>query len=142
MEGVIGALLKDPPKEGQGAQWALTVAVLLLAVAIGWLIRKLDKNSKTDSARAEAFREAQAKHQTETDKRFLEAADRMACIERDYLPRSVHYKDIGGWRTDLNDLRSAIGDELRAVRKDMNTLIPSIINIAMQQKGGHSGNQG
>lgn len=142
METVIGTILSAPPKEGQGSQWALTVAVLLLAFAIAWLIRKLDKNAKADAKRSSEFRLALEAHQNETDKRFIDCQERMACIERDYLSRETHYKDIGGWRTDLNDLRNNISDELRGVRKDMSALIPSLINIAMKNGGSSNGNQG
>lgn len=139
METVIGAVLKDPPKEGQGGQWALTVAVLLLAAMIGWLIKRIEKNAKDDAARSAEFRSALSEHVEETDKRFAEHAERMACIERDYLPRETHYKDIGGWRTDMSDMRSTLGEEIRGVRQDMNALIPSLIKIAMQ-KGAKDGN--
>jgi len=143
METVIGTILKDPPKDGQVGQWALTVAVLILAVLIGWQIKKIDQNTKDDSARsaefrkamaeqAAEFRKAQAEHVEETERRFAEHAERMACIERDYLPRETHYKDIGGWRTDMNDMRNNLGDEIRGVRQDVNSLIPSLIKIAMQ----------
>lgn len=135
METVIGTILSAPPKEGQGSQWALTVAVLLLAFAIAWLIRKLDKNAKADAKRSGEFRQALEAHQNETDQRFIECKERMASIERIYLPRETHYKDVGGWRTDLNDLRSNISDELRGVRQEMSALIPSIIKIAMKNGG-------
>jgi len=138
METVIGSVLKNPPADGQGVQWALTVAVLLLAAMIGWLIRRIDKNSKEDADRAAEFRSALAKHVEETDRRFAEQSDRMACIERDYLKVETHYKDIGGWRTDMNELRTSLGEDIRGVRQDMNALIPSLIKIAMQ-KGAKNG---
>lgn len=138
METVIGSILSDPPKAGQEVQWTLTVAVLILAVLIGWLIRKIDKDAKEDSRRAAEFRASLERHMDETDRRFAGDAERMACIERDYLKVETHYKDIGGWRTDMNELRAGLGDEIRAVRSDMNALIPSLIKIAMQKgvKGG------
>lgn len=138
MEAVIGTILKDPPKEGQGVQWALTVAVLLLAVLIGWMIRKLDKNATADAERTKEFRAALSEHQKETDERFSEHSERMSCIERDYLTRETHYKDIGGWRTDMNNVRDNLGEEIRGVRQDINALIPSLVQIAMQ-KGASNG---
>ena len=113
-------------------------ALLVLIALVGWLIRQLDKNFKADTTRATEFRELLDKHIDETAKALADHADRMACIERDYLPRETHYKDIGGWRTDMNNVRDNLGEEIRGVRQDINSLIPSLIKIAMQ-KGASNG---
>jgi uncharacterized membrane-anchored protein YhcB (DUF1043 family) len=125
-------------------------ALLVLTALVGWMIRSLQRNSETDAARSAEFRkalEAQSlefrkafeSHREDMEKKFAEQADRIACVERDYLPRENHYKDIGGWRTDMNELRNNLGEEIRGVRQDMNALIPSLIKIAMQ-KGANNGN--
>ncbi len=108
-------------------------ALLVLTALVAMLIRKLDKNAAADAVRAAEFNKALSEHRQETEKRFAEHAERFASIERDYLPRETHYKDIGGWRTDMNDLRNNLGEEIRGVRTDMTALIPSIIKIAMKK---------
>jgi hypothetical protein len=115
-------------------EWGTVPALLVLAFVVGRLIRKLDLNAAADTKRADEFRGALQNHMDETDKRFSEHADRMACIERDYLTRESHYKDIGGWRTDLNNLRSDIGADLRGVRQEMAGLASGILTTALKGK--------
>jgi hypothetical protein len=119
-------------------EWGPVPALLVLTFVIVRLIKKLDENAASDSKRADEFRKSLKDHMDETDKRFAEHADRMACIERDYLTRESHYKDIGGWRTDLNNLRSDIGADLRGVRQEMAGLASGILTTAL--KGKQNGN--
>jgi hypothetical protein len=119
-------------------EWGPVPALLVLTFVIVRLIKKLDENAASDSKRADEFRKSLKDHMDETDKRFAEHADRMACIERDYLTREAHYKDIGGWRTDLNNLRSDIGADLRGVRQEMAGLASGILTTAL--KGKQNGN--
>jgi hypothetical protein len=124
MEALIAKLL----------EWGPIPALLVLTFVIVRLINKLDENAASDSKRADEFRKSLKDHMDETDKRFAEHSDRMACIERDYLTREAHYKDIGGWRTDLNNLRSDIGADLRGVRQEMAGLASGILTTALKGK--------
>lgn len=115
-------------------EWGPVPALLVLTFVIVRLINKLDENAAADTKRADEFRKSLKDHMDETDKRFAEHSDRMACIERDYLTRESHYKDIGGWRTDLNNMRSDIGADLRGVRQEMAGLSSGILTTALKGK--------
>jgi hypothetical protein len=114
-------------------QYGIAPALLVLAAVIGFLVKKLDENGKKDAARAEALTQAIDNLATETEKRFVEHEDRMACIERDYLLRETHYKDLGGWRTDLNQMRSDISEELRGVRGEIGAINTNLINTVLKK---------
>jgi hypothetical protein len=119
-------------------------ALLVLGFMVGWLIRLLDKNAKADSERAESFQKALAALVKDIDDRFKQLDDRSACIEREYLTREAHYKDVGGWRTDMNQLRSDMFEEIRGVRTEMSNLNSGILTTALTalsaQKGASDGN--
>ncbi|HOX30898.1 MAG TPA: hypothetical protein PLB91_01130 [Spirochaetales bacterium] len=93
--------------------------LLVVAFLLGWVIRKLEENGKKDEARAEALKAAMAAQMNEMeerfekrfaagDKRIDELSTRMACVERDYLPREEHYKEFSGWRAEINNLTNII----------------------------------
>lgn len=124
MEALIGKLL----------EWGPLPALLVLSFVIARLIKKLDDNAAADSKRADDFRKALEAHAEETDRRFADHADRMTCIERDYLTREAHYKDIGGWRTDLNNLRGDIAADMRGIRQEMAGLSSGILKTALKGK--------
>jgi hypothetical protein len=114
-------------------QYGIAPALLVLAAVIGFLVKKLDENGKKDAARADALSKSLGDLAAATEKRFLEQDDRMACIERDYLLRETHYKDLGGWRTDLNQMRSDIGEELRGVRTEIGAINTNLINTVLKK---------
>jgi len=122
MEALIGKLL----------EYGTTPALLVLAALVALLIRKLDENAKKDTERATAFQKSLSDHVAATELRFTEQAERMACIERDYLPRETHYKDIGGWRTDMNEMRKDFGEELGGVRHEMTVLNTNLISTVLK----------
>jgi len=138
MEALIGKLL----------DYGTTPALLVLTFAVAFLIRKVSSTSKKDGARADALQkliqthvdkisEQLREHEKANDDRFKEHAERMAAIERDYLPLETHYKDVGGWRSDLAQLRSDVADELRGIRLEMSTTNTNLIATVL--KGGKHG---
>lgn len=128
--------------------YGTTPALVVLAALVGVLIKKLDENAKKDEKRDTAFQEALSNtskefrkaltdHATATEERFQEHSDRMSCIERDYLTREMHYRDIGGWRTEQDQTRAEIRDEFRAVRGEINALNTNLIGTIL--KGAQNG---
>jgi len=124
MESLIAKLL----------EWGPIPALLVLSFVIARLIQKLDDNAKADAERSQAFQKMLRDHIDETDRRFSEQADRMACIERDYLSREAHYKDIGGWRTDLNQVRADIAADIRSMRIELAGLSSGLLSTALKGK--------
>jgi hypothetical protein len=112
-------------------------ALLVLTSVVGLLIKKIGANSKKDAARSEAVQKSILALEASMEKRFCEQSDRMSAIERDYLPRETHYKDIGGWRSDISQLRSDVGEDLRAIRAEMSTTNTNLIATVL--KGANNG---
>lgn len=138
MEALVGQLLTYGP----------IPALLVLATAVGLLIKKISSTAKKDAARSTTIQtlieahvakiDAQFKeHEEKNEIRFREHAERMAAIERDYLPIETHYKDVGGWRSDLAQLRSDFAEELRGIRMEMSTTNTNLISTVL--KGAKNG---
>lgn len=109
MEALIIAIL----------QYGTTPAILILAFLVALLLRKVEANSKKDDKRAkeletfvlEQIKGMEGRFQGEITTVKNDVTDickRLSCIEKDYLPREDHYKDISGWRTEINRLSDLI----------------------------------
>jgi hypothetical protein len=113
-------------------QYGTAPVLLVIAGLIVWLSKKIDKNGEGDAARSKELQKAIADLSASTEVRFAEQAAQIAGIQRDYLPRKDHYKDLGGWRTDLNQMRSDLGAELRGVREEISTINTNLINTVLK----------
>jgi len=113
-------------------QYGTAPALLVVAGLIVWLSKKIDKNGEGDAARSKELQKAIADLSASTEARFAEQAAQIADIQRDYLLRKDHYKDIGGWRTDLNQMRSDLGAELRGVREEISTINTNLIHTVLK----------
>ena len=103
-------------------------ALLVIAVRLGFLIRKLNENAEQDEKRAASLREfVQAQISTlkkdfderasASDKRLDDLQSRVSCVERDYLPREEHYKEFSGWRAEINRLYDLIVNVFKEMPK-------------------------
>jgi len=113
-------------------QYGTAPALLVVAGLIVWLSKKIDKNGEGDAARSKELQKAIADLSASTEARFAEQAAHIADIQRDYLLRKDHYKDIGGWRTDLSQMRSDLGAELRGVREEISTINTNLIHTVLK----------
>lgn len=93
--------------------------LIVVAFLLGWIVKELKENGKKDEERAEklktavtaqmnAMEERFEERFATTDKRVDELANRVSCVERDYLPREEHYKEFSGWRAEINNLTNLI----------------------------------
>ena len=109
IETLIGKLL----------EYGSAPAMIVIAVLVGVLLRKLNENAEKDEKRAATLQDfvrsqiaALKKDFDEraagSDKRMDELQARMSCVERDYLPREEHYKEFSGWRAEINRLYDLI----------------------------------
>ena len=100
-------------------EYGTTPALLVIGALIMVLLKKIDENGKRDEARAkemQSFLSEEIKSlENRFDERFVfhakrmdEISDRVACVERDYLPREEHYKEFSGWRAEINRLSDLI----------------------------------
>lgn len=108
-------------------QYGTTPSLIVLAFVVGLLVKKMEENAKKDDERAQMLRSEFSKGlQSMEDKfedryishakRIDELNNRVACVERDYLPREDHYKDTAGWRAELNRIFDVIIRQLESKR--------------------------
>lgn len=105
-------------------------AIIVLAVVMGLLINRINKNAEQDEkhsqeaqkreemrdqreeAREKSLREFASslvkELETRTGARIRDQGEnldnltqRLSCVEREYLPRDEHYRDFSGWRSEI-----------------------------------------
>jgi hypothetical protein len=90
------------------------------------LSKKLEKNDEDDKKRTENFQgylEDKLKGLREDTTKVLdEHGRRISCIELEYVRRMDFYKDLGGWRDDINRLYDKISSVSTDLSKSINEL--------------------
>jgi len=92
--------------------WGPSAVTSLLVFFVIHLSKKLDKNGEEDKKRAEGLQgcfESKLKELREDTTKVLdEHRQKLSCIEMEYVRRADFYKDLGGWRDDINRLYDKI----------------------------------
>ena len=113
------ALLTDISKYGTAP------ALLVVAAILAFQNRQLSeakKEQKAESLELKTSLEAQFKaaiaaFQKQQDERHKDIEDaiaalnqRMTCVEREYVSREEHYRDLSGWREEIRQIGQRIND--------------------------------
>ena len=106
--------------------WGPSAVSSLLVFFVIHLSKKLDKNSEDDKKRAynlQIYLEDKLKGLREDATKVLgEHGRRISCIELEYVRRMDFYKDLGGWRDDINRLYDKISSVSADLSKSINEL--------------------
>jgi len=99
--------------------WGPSAVTSLLVFFVIHLSKQLTKNGEEDKQRAESLKECLdgklKELREDTTKVMDEHGRRLSCIELEYVRRVDFYKDLGGWRDDINrvyDKISSLSSEL------------------------------
>jgi hypothetical protein len=110
---------------------------LIMIFLVGYLIKQIKKNGDEDKERHKStrseiqtsigaiqkqFADAIAELKTSIEKRLDNIEYRLKIVEKDYVQKEDHYRDIGGWRTEINNLSSYIN-------RQMSSFMEQIIKI-------------
>jgi len=94
--------------------WGPSAVTSLLVFFVVHLSKKLDKNGEEDRKRAEGLRgylEDKLRELREnTAKALEEHGRRLSCIELEYVRRETFYRELGGWRDDINRVLDQISE--------------------------------
>jgi hypothetical protein len=106
--------------------WGPSAVTSLLVFFVIHLSKKLDKNGEEDKLRADNLKiylEDKLKGLREDTTKVLdEHGRRISCIELEYVRRMDFYKDLGGWRDDINRLYDKISSVSTDLSKSINEL--------------------
>jgi len=106
--------------------WGPSAVTSLLVFFVIHLSKKLDKNGEEDKLRGDNLRgylDGKLKELREdTMKALDEHGRRISCIELEYVRRMDFYKDLGGWRDDINRLSDKISSQSAELSKSINEL--------------------
>jgi hypothetical protein len=94
--------------------WGPSAISSALVFVVVYLIRKVDANGKEEKERTQNLRdcfEAKIKELREDAYKALEEhGRRLSCIELEYVRRDAFYRELGGWKDDINRLSGQISE--------------------------------
>ena len=103
--------------------WGPSAVTSLLVFFIIHLSKKLDKNGEDDKQRADnlkGYLEDKLKEQQEgTVKTLDEHGRRLSYIEMEYVRRETFYRELGGWKDDINRLSGQISSQFTEFMKSI-----------------------
>ncbi len=92
--------------------WGPSALSSVLVVVVLYLIKLVKSNSDEDKKRSTESKlhlEEKIKElKGGIDKTLDDHGKRISCIEHDYVKRETFYKDLGGWKDDINRLSNQI----------------------------------
>lgn len=101
--------------------WGPSAISSVLVVVVLYLIKKVDKNGEDDKKRAQGFQdslEAKTKElRGEINKTMEDHSRRLSYIELEYVRREAFYRELGGWKDDINRLSSQISTQFMEFTK-------------------------
>ena len=94
--------------------WGPSAVTSLLVFFVIHLSKKLDKNNEDDKQRAEnlqGYLDGKLKELRESTAKTLdEHGRRLSYIEMEYIKRETFYRELGGWKDDINRLSGQISE--------------------------------
>jgi hypothetical protein len=94
-----------------------------LVVTVVYLIKEVHKNSEKDAQREEAYQKLIGSKLKElrddTAKVLDEHRRRLLCVETEYVKREDFYRDLGGWKDDINRLSGQMSAQFTEFNKSI-----------------------
>ena len=92
--------------------WGPTAISGLLVTVTLYLIRKIDGDSKKDERRAEDLR----KYINEALNNF---GTRLSTIEKDYVKNDFFFRELSGWKSEINRLSDQIANQFTVFTQNL-----------------------
>jgi hypothetical protein len=103
--------------------WGPTAISSLLVIVVLFLLKKVDKNGEEDKKRADGVRksfEDKLKELKDDTAKELDGHERrLSYIELEYIKREEFYRELGGWRDDINRLSGQITTQFMEFTKSI-----------------------
>jgi hypothetical protein len=92
--------------------WGPSAISSALVIVVVYLIKRVDKNGEDDKKRAQGLQdclEAKIKElRGDVYKAIGDHGRRLSYIETEYVKREAFYRELGGWRDDINRVSGQI----------------------------------
>ena len=112
--------------------WGPSAISSVLVLVVLYLIKHVDKNFEDDKKRARDFQdclESKIKElRNDISKTLEDHGRRLSYIELEYVKREVFYRELGGWKDDINRMSGQIATLIT----DMNK---GIVELWKEKKG-------
>jgi len=103
--------------------WGPSAISSVLVIVVLHLIKQVGKNEEDDKKRAQDFQnclEARTKElRNDVYKTIEDQGRRLSYIELEYVRRETFYRELGGWKDDINRLFGQISTLSADLKKDI-----------------------
>jgi hypothetical protein len=103
--------------------WGPSAISSVLVIVVLYLIKEVNKNSENDTKRAQGLQAAidskLKEFRDETAKTLDGYGRRLSCMELEYVKRETFYRELGGWKDDINRLSSQISTQFMDFTKSI-----------------------
>jgi hypothetical protein len=103
--------------------WGPSAISSVLVVVVLYLIKRVDKNGEDDKRRAQSLQDslgARVKELQADVYRVLEDhSRRLSYIELEYVRRESFFRELGGWRDDMNRMSGQISAQFGELTKNI-----------------------
>jgi len=97
-------------------KWSPSAVAVALAIAVMFLIKKVDANAKKEEERAAALR-------AEINKTLNNFGERLTKVEHDFVKKEDFYRDLSGWKGEINRLSDLIIQQFMAFSQNIIQLL-------------------
>ena len=103
--------------------WGPSAISSVLVVVVAYLIKQVNKAGEDNTKRAKGFQEqmdSRFKEMRENTARVRdEHGSRISNIELEYVRRDTFYRELGGWKDDINRLSDGIAARFAEFNKSL-----------------------
>jgi hypothetical protein len=101
--------------------WGPSAISSVLVFIVLYLLKQVNKNSEDDAIRAKKFQdsldEKTKELRSDVNKTIEDHGKRLSYIELEYVRRDTFYRELGGWKDDINRLSSQISTQFMEFTK-------------------------
>jgi hypothetical protein len=103
--------------------WGPSAISSVLVIVVIYLIKEVNKNNENDTKRAQGLQaliDSKLKEfRDETTKTLDGYGRRLSCMELEYVKRETFYRELGGWKDDINRLSGQISAQFTEFNKSI-----------------------
>ena len=92
--------------------WGPSAVSSVLVIVVVHLIRKIDADAKKDEQRAKDLRDY-------INSSLNNFGTRISVVEHEYLKRETFYRELGGWKEDINGLSSQVSTQFFELNRNI-----------------------
>jgi len=94
-----------------------TATIVVVGVVLFFILREMKRQTSDLKTSITSLKKQSDDADTKLADQLQKLDDKIDYVEKNSVSRETYYKDLGGWRTDISELRKLLVDSLTKERK-------------------------